>query len=66
VILLGAMNYGETPEVVRARPGWANITAVKTGRLIPITDENVITRPGPRIVEGLELIARALYPDLFK
>jgi iron complex transport system substrate-binding protein len=66
VILLGSMNYGETPEVVRARPGWANITAVKTGRLIPITDENVIVRPGPRIVEGLELIARALYPDLFK
>lgn len=66
VILLGSMNFGETPEVVRARPGWANITAVKTGRLIPITNEDVISRPGPRVVEGLELIARALYPDLFK
>jgi iron complex transport system substrate-binding protein len=66
VILLGSMNFGETPEVVRARPGWANITAVKTGRLIPITDEDVISRPGPRVVEGLELIARALYPELFK
>lgn len=66
VILLGSMNFGETPEVVRARPGWANITAVKTGRLVPITNEEVISRPGPRVVEGLELIARALYPDLFK
>ena len=66
VILLGDMNFGETPESVKVRPGWANISAVKTGRIVPITDEDVIARPGPRIVEGLELIARALYPELFK
>lgn len=66
VILLGDMNYGETPEQVKARPGWANITAVKTNRVIPITDENLIARPGPRIIDGLELIARAVYPELFK
>ncbi|MCX7841093.1 MAG: cobalamin-binding protein [Anaerolineae bacterium] len=66
VILLGSMNFGETPDVVRARPGWANISAVKNGRIVPIPNEDVISRPGPRIVEGLELIARALYPELFK
>jgi iron complex transport system substrate-binding protein len=66
VILLGDMNFGETPDSVKARPGWANISAVKTGRIVPITDENVVARPSPRIVEGLELIARALYPELFK
>ncbi len=66
VIFLGDMLFGETPEKVKERPGWSNITAVKTGRIIPITDENIIARPSPRIVEGLEMIARALYPDLFK
>ena len=66
VIILGDMNFGETPEKVKERAGWANITAVKTGRIIPITNEDVISRPGPRIVEGLELLAQAIYPDLFK
>ncbi len=66
VILLGDMLFGETPESVKARPGWANITAVKTNRIIPIPDENLVARPGPRIVDGLEMVSRALYPDLFK
>jgi len=66
VILLGDINFGESPESVKARPGWANISAVRNGRVIPIADENVVSRPGPRIVEGLELIARALYPELFQ
>jgi iron complex transport system substrate-binding protein len=66
VILLGDMNFGESPASVQARPGWANLSAVKAGRIVPIADENVIARPGPRIVEGLELIARALYPELFE
>ncbi len=66
VILLGDMLFGETPESVKARPGWTNITAVKTGRIVPIPNEDVVARPGPRVVEGLEMIARALHPDLFK
>ena len=66
VMLLGDMNFGESPESVKARPGWSNISAVKSGRIVPISDENVIARPGPRIVEGLEMLARALYPELFK
>lgn len=66
VILLGDMLFGESPESVKARPGWANISAIKNNRVIPIADENLVARPGPRVVEGLELIARALYPELFK
>ncbi|MEW5718184.1 MAG: ABC transporter substrate-binding protein, partial [Chloroflexota bacterium] len=66
VILLGDMNFGESPESVKARPGWSNISAVKNGRIVPLTDENLVSRPGPRVVDGLEMIARALYPELFK
>jgi iron complex transport system substrate-binding protein len=66
IIFLGDMLFGETPESVKARPGWANICAVKTGRIVPIPDENVIARPGPRVVEGLEMLARAMYPELWK
>ena len=66
VILLGDMNFGETPDQVKQRPGWTNITAVKTNRVVPLVDENIMSRPGPRVIDGLEFVARALYPDLFK
>ena len=66
LILLGDATYDPsiTPESVAARPGWAEITAVLEGRIVPITDDVVITRPGPRIVEGLEALARVIHPDV--
>jgi iron complex transport system substrate-binding protein len=39
--------------------------AVADGRIVPYTDDIVTTRPGPRIVDGLEALARAIHPDLF-
>ena len=65
VILLANHQFGGAPEQVKARPGWASIPAVKDGRLHPI-DPDLVNRPGPRIVEGLELMARLLYPDRFR
>ena len=67
VILLGdaLVPYNpQTPEIVAARPGWGIITAVQNGDIIEV-DANLVTRPGPRIIEGLELIARTLHPELF-
>ena len=66
IIFLGDMFYGESPDKVKARPGWANLTAVKAGRILPLPDENLFSRPGPRVVDGLEWLARAIHPDLFK
>jgi iron complex transport system substrate-binding protein len=50
---------------VRARAGWGGISAVKSGAVIPFLDDVVTTRPGPRIVDGLEALARAIHPELF-
>ena len=47
------------------RKGWEGIRAVRDGRVYAI-DDNIISRPGPRLVEGLEQIARWLYPDRFQ
>lgn len=63
VILLGDAAYGVTIDQVVARPGWNVMTAVKTRAIRPI-DDIVVTRPGPRIVEGLRALAKALHPDL--
>ncbi len=46
------------------RPGWAGIEAVRTGRVFTLPDE-LVTRAGPRLVDGLELLARTLYPERF-
>jgi iron complex transport system substrate-binding protein len=67
LILLGDAAYDPsiTPETVAARPGWETMTAVADGRIVVMTEDLVITRPGPRIVDGLEALARAIHPDAF-
>jgi iron complex transport system substrate-binding protein len=37
---------------------------VKSGRIYPV-DSNLITRAGPRMVDGVEMLARLLYPERF-
>lgn len=63
VIVLGDAAYGVTPEVVRSRPGWGSMTAVRTGAIRPVNDI-LVTRPGPRIALGLRELAQAIHPDL--
>jgi iron complex transport system substrate-binding protein len=63
IILLGDGAYGVTADAVAARPGWDVLTAVKDGAIAPV-DDIVVTRPGPRLVEGLHALARAIHPDV--
>ena len=66
LILLGDAAYDPsiTPESVAARPGWSQMAAVHDGHVLVMLDDLVITRPGPRIVDGLEALARAIHPEL--
>jgi iron complex transport system substrate-binding protein len=61
VIVLGDAAYGTTPATVAARPGWSGMAAVKSGAVRPVNDV-VVTRPGPRLVEGLRALALAIDP----
>jgi iron complex transport system substrate-binding protein len=63
IILLGDSSYGVTADQVKARPGWGTIEAVRTGSIYPI-DDVVVTRPGPRLVQGLVDLVRAIHPEL--
>lgn len=72
LILLGTASYDPSladPEAaldtVAARAGWADLAAVRDGRVVPYLDDIVTTRPGPRLIEGLEALARAIHPDRF-
>ncbi len=64
VILLGDTGYGITVESVAARPGWKGLAAVKSGSVYAI-DSNLVVRPGPRLADGLEIIARRIHPEIF-
>ena len=62
LILLADAPFGVTVEQVAARPGWDAMTAVKEGEIRPIDDQTV-TRPGPRLFLGLQLLASTIHPD---
>jgi iron complex transport system substrate-binding protein len=51
-----------TPESVGQRPGWSGVTAVTNRRIYSI-DPDLVNRPGPRLAQGIRMLARALYPD---
>ena len=64
-IILGDSAYGVTPESIATRPGWENLSAVKNNQIFPF-DDNLVSRPGPRLVDGLEALAKLLRPGLFE
>lgn len=66
VILLGdAVWGGVTAESVASRTGWEKLRAVQDEQVHPF-DDNLVSRPGPRLVDGLEAMARLLHPELFQ
>ena len=65
IIILGDSAYGVTPDAVKVRAGWGTIDAVKNGMIFPF-DDNLVSRPGPRLVDGLEQLAKLLHPELFQ
>lgn len=62
IIVLGDAAYGVCPDSVAARPGWKSITAVKNDDVHPVND-TIVTRPGPRIGDGLAALALTIHPD---
>ncbi len=53
-----------TPDEVKARPGWDAVSAVQNDRVFAV-DPDLVSRQGPRLVDGLEELARLLYPERF-
>ncbi|MCI0605563.1 cobalamin-binding protein [bacterium] len=65
VIILSDAAYGITVTSVLQRPGWQKVDAVKNEKVYPI-DDSLVSRPGPRIVDGLEAAARLIHPEVFQ
>jgi iron complex transport system substrate-binding protein len=61
---LAASESAASPAAVARRPGFSGISAVSAGKVFLI-DSDLITRPGPRVVEALRVIAEDLHPGAF-
>jgi hypothetical protein len=46
-------------------PGWAELPAVRNQRAYVVDANSYFARPGPRVVEGTELLAHLIHPELF-
>jgi iron complex transport system substrate-binding protein len=47
-------------------PGWSDLPAVREGRAYAVDANSFFARPGPRVVDGTELLAHLFHPDLFE
>lgn len=65
ILLMGVTGnqQGKGLQLLRARPGWGQLRAVRQGKIIDSIHPDLISRPGPRLVQGLEALARALHPQ---
>ena len=57
---LGRAVKESTP--LRALPGWSQLPAVKSGNVFALNGNAYFSRPGPRLVNGLEILARIIHP----
>ncbi len=64
IIILGDSAYGMTPDQVAARAGWENMKAVTDGQVFAFNDD-LVSLAGPRLVDGLEELAKLIHPELF-
>ncbi len=64
VIIIGDHTEQVTPQEISGRPGWRVLSAVKAGRLVPVNPD-LVNRAGPRVVDGFEMVARAIHPEVF-
>jgi iron complex transport system substrate-binding protein len=48
------------------RPEWAAVSAVRCGRVFVTDGNQFFNRPGPRMVESLEILAEVIHPETFR
>jgi iron complex transport system substrate-binding protein len=66
VIVISSMNpKGDYQKTLQEWTRWKTIPAVKNGR-IHLIDSDLLDRPSPRIIDGLEELARVLHPEKFE
>lgn len=61
IIITSAEQAGQ----VKERKGWEGIKAVKESKVYGVEDQNLVVRPGPRLIQGLRWFAERIHPELY-
>jgi iron complex transport system substrate-binding protein len=51
--------------LLAGRPGWETLAAVRSGEIWAVRGGAYFNRPGPRVVDGVEILAEILHPEVF-
>lgn len=63
-VYMATKGSSNDPSAIEKRAGFKGISAIKDGRIV-ILDDSLVSRSAPRLVDGLEQIARGLHPEAF-
>ena len=68
-IVVAPCGYGlerclEELPLLQAKPGWADLSAVRNGRVYFADGNAYFNRPGPRLADSAEMLAEMLHPDI--
>ena len=61
----GTDKAAEQAKQLLRHPGWSDLPAVRNGRVFAVNANAYFARPGPRIVDGVELLAHLIHPEIF-
>ena len=65
-VIITTVNYVDNPAgEIKSRQGWESIKAIKDGAVYEL-QADLLDRPGPRIAEAAELLAKTIYPEIFE
>ena len=53
------------PSLFASLPAWGRLPAVKNGRVFAVNGHAYFSRPGPRLIDGLEILSRIIQPEIF-
>jgi iron complex transport system substrate-binding protein len=51
--------------LLKNRADWEMLPAVRDGRVFAVSGADYFSRPGPRLVDGLEILSQVIHPELF-
>jgi iron complex transport system substrate-binding protein len=55
----------EQTKLLLRKPGWSDLPAARNGQVFAVDANSYFARPGPRVVDGVELLAHLFHPELF-
>lgn len=63
IIILGDHPWVTRDQVLQRSGAWQQVSAIKAGKVYPISNADLTSRPGPRLVDGLEELVRLIHPE---